>query len=171
MGYYTFGGPGVKYTQLLCPFGQYCTGSGVPLDCPIGSYGGSLGLTSSLCSGRCNDGVLCPLRSLSPEGEPCPQGHYCRSGVAEACPSGTFNPLLGAFKSSACTPCPANTYGARSGSTSLTACVPCDVFEGSDPAAIACWPGVRGWWQAAQWRAERRCFEGPAASSRRLPRQ
>ena len=37
-----------------CPMGSYCpTGSSSPILCPAGTYGGSIGLSTSACSGTC----------------------------------------------------------------------------------------------------------------------
>ena len=47
----------------------------------------------------------------------------------------------------ACLLCPAGTYNPTTGATSIDACLGCPEYEGSDPGADVCWPGVRGAWK------------------------
>ncbi len=143
-GYYSDGAPGLKFARVLCPEGQYCDGSGVPMDCPLGTFGAVEGLSNASCSGRCRDGVACMPRSTSASGLACPAGYFCVQGVPMPCPVGTYQPSLGQYLFSACLPCPAGTYNAGNGSTSLGACVQCPPFEGSTPGSTTCWPGLRG---------------------------
>ena len=44
----------------------------------------------------------------------------------------------------ACLLCPAGTYNPTTSATSIDACLGCPEYEGSDPGADVCWPGVRG---------------------------
>uniref|UniRef100_A0A7S1G3Z4 Uncharacterized protein n=1 Tax=Bicosoecida sp. CB-2014 TaxID=1486930 RepID=A0A7S1G3Z4_9STRA len=82
-GYYTIGGGTTTRTgQTACPQGYYCPGSsngGYQVACPVNTYGGSTGLSSSSCSGTCSSGYLCPLATITPAA--CPYGDWCRSGV------------------------------------------------------------------------------------------
>jgi hypothetical protein len=145
VGFYTGGAVGQRVEQVPCPLGQYCNGSGVAVDCPLGTFGDVEGLTNASCAGRCVDGALCLPRSTAPQGVPCPQGFVCLQGVASPCPVGTYNPTTGAASASiACIPCPAGTYNSGNGSTSVAACVSCPRFEDSAPGASVCWPGLRG---------------------------
>jgi hypothetical protein len=143
-GYYTQGVPGSRSTRALCGTGVYCPGDGRAYTCPAGRYGDVLGLTNASCSGTCADGVLCPARTVSAAGQPCPSGQYCVGGVGYPCPSGTFNPLTGAVNASQCQLCPAGTFNAGNGSPSEADCLPCPQYEGSLPGATACWPGIAG---------------------------
>ncbi len=145
IGNYSVGPPGARSGQTLCPLGQYCDGTGVPLDCPAGYFGGTQGLTNASCSGRCADGALCEPRSVSPTSVPCPAGSVCLKGVAFPCPRGTYNPVMGASKASAsCLGCPAEFFGNTTGATSIAACTPCGPRESSGVGAAVCWPGLSG---------------------------
>jgi hypothetical protein len=144
-GYYTDGASSLtRSARLPCPAGSYCPGDGRAHDCPVGTFGDSPGLSNASCSGRCVNGVFCDTRSTSALGIPCPPGSYCVQGVPVACPAGTFLTATGAASAAACTPCPSNTYGTALGAMAPDACVACPDFEGSDPGATACWPGIIG---------------------------
>jgi hypothetical protein len=143
-GNYTLGLPGARAAVAVCPPGYFCPGNGRAFACPLGYYGAASGLTNSSCSGRCNDGVLCPEGATAASGQACPVGHYCSAGVAVPCPRGTFNPTAGAAHVDKCVPCPAGTYNSVSGAWSAANCTACDEFEGSNAGASACWPGIMG---------------------------
>jgi hypothetical protein len=143
-GFYVSGFPGSRSARAECDLGTYCDGSGVAQACPAGRYGSTAGLTNSSCSGLCADGVLCLRQTSSASGQPCPVGQFCLTGIALACPAGTYNPSTGATNASWCVPCPAGTFNAQNGSSSLAECVACPDREGSNPGAIACWPGILG---------------------------
>ncbi|XP_026193220.1 signal peptide, CUB and EGF-like domain-containing protein 2 [Cyclospora cayetanensis] len=140
-GYGTKGpGPGSHKSMCMrCPAGYSCTngtrtpcgpgktskeGDGICMDCPrVGSL--SSRLEGSYCpidvttydmleSFRCSAGMLCTEEGwvdLS-KSSPCPKGHYCPAGAAEAtpCPEGTFNPLERREKVSDCIISKAGTY-------------------------------------------------------------
>jgi hypothetical protein len=144
-GYYSLGVAGSKSNIAQCPLGQYCNGTGIPYDCPAGTYGAIAGLSTDFCSGRCIDGALCEPQSVSPNGQPCHEGYVCVQGIPQACPTGTYNPTQGASNLQvACLPCPAATFNPIQGGASAGACLPCSQFEGSAPGASLCWPGLRG---------------------------
>ena len=62
----------VSYVNTLCmclgEAGYYCIG-GVKYPCPPGTYGGRIGLNSSICNGPCMRGHYCPS-CLTPESFP-----------------------------------------------------------------------------------------------------
>ena len=72
----------VRTGQQMCEPGYYCV-MGVKTPCSAGSFGASLGLTNSSCSGACSPGFFCPQASISPNqlfcGDP---GLYCLGGTA-----------------------------------------------------------------------------------------
>ncbi|GMF34147.1 unnamed protein product [Phytophthora fragariaefolia] len=79
-GYYTVATQaGLRTDEIVCPKGSYCIG-GVPYLCPEGTYGGTTGLASKLCSGKCQDGYVCPEGSTSLKQSPCPAGLYSQNG-------------------------------------------------------------------------------------------
>jgi hypothetical protein len=143
-GYFTEGNLGGRVARSACDPGSYCPGDGAAYPCPAGTYGDTQGLTSATCSGRCGDGVLCPLQTSTSAGLPCPAGSVCTAGLATACPSGTYNPSPGAANVSQCLACPAGTFNPGNGSSSDAECLPCPAFEGSAPGASSCWPGILG---------------------------
>ncbi len=144
-GFYTDGFSSTQKSELWpCPPGSYCPGDGLRHPCPQGYFGALQGLVSATCSGRCDDGALCPVESLTSLGLPCPMGFYCVAGLGTACPAGTYNDALGASSVAACQLCPANTFNANSNVTSIAGCVACNPFEGSRPGASSCWPGIMG---------------------------
>ena len=55
-GFYATGAISIRSDQSVCEIGNYCPGNGSLYACPPGRYGGEQGLSSSMCSGSCNDG-------------------------------------------------------------------------------------------------------------------
>jgi len=57
---------------------------GVITQCPAGTYGATMGLTSSACSGPCAaaPGNYCPAGTITAAGVPCPFGSTCAGGTA-----------------------------------------------------------------------------------------
>jgi hypothetical protein len=102
-------------TTFLCPTGRYSTaGMGSCLACPAGTYGDSVGLTSSACSGPCAEGYVCPPGSNSSTPVlSCPVGRYgeATTGACEDCPVGRFGPTAGATSPAACTACASGFFG------------------------------------------------------------
>jgi hypothetical protein len=143
-GYFTEGPAGNRFARVQCIPGLFCPGDGRAYACPAGRYGDTPGLTNATCTGTCADGVLCNAQTASAAGRACPTGQYCVAGLAQACPSGTYNPTPGAVNVSQCLLCPARTFNAGTGSSSEAECLPCPEHEGSNPGASACWPGVLG---------------------------
>ena len=117
-----------------CDIGHYCL-DGRKYPCPAGSYGASVGLDNSSCSGQCSPGFYCPSASASPTtlfcGDPsvyCPEGsgtpilappgYYtvdvngvdgvdssASRSAAVICPRGYY--CIGGYKNA----CPPGTYG------------------------------------------------------------
>lgn len=86
-GYYTLGGHDAenqgRTMERLCPRGEYCV-AGERYACPSGSYGATLGLSNSSCSGACEAGFYCPVRSYSSRQLECGNASvYCESGSSE----------------------------------------------------------------------------------------
>ena len=89
-GNYSVGNTPVNRTaEVPCNPGQYCA-LGVPIDCPAGAYGSTVGLATSACSGNCTAGYYCPAGSVrrkqevcgigpDPAATYCPGGHLCAS--------------------------------------------------------------------------------------------
>jgi hypothetical protein len=65
----------VRNKQASCEKGHYCTG-GLSKKCPAGTYGDTIRLSTSACSGLCNRGYYCPAGSSSPAETACPIGTY-----------------------------------------------------------------------------------------------
>ena len=78
-GYYCPDGS-VQDTEVVCPDGSYCpTGSGVPTDCPNGTYSNQTGLASaSLCT-DCLEGYYCNGFGLTTVSGPCKEGEAERA--------------------------------------------------------------------------------------------
>ena len=80
-----------------CPSGQWSAGgtSTTCTPCTAGFF----------CQGgnrtQCTAGQHCPAGSSS--SQQCPAGHRCPNGIAQACPAGTFQPLMG---QASCNQCP-----------------------------------------------------------------
>jgi hypothetical protein len=145
LGFYTDGGtPTQRSVRMQCAPGQYCPGDGMSYDCPPGTYGSTPGLNHFSCSGPCGDGVQCDAHTTSPSGLPCQAGQYCVQGLSMACPPGTFSATVGATNSSACIQCTAGRFSNATGATSNATCESCSAYEGSDPGATTCWPGIMG---------------------------
>ena len=143
-GYYSTGVPGFRSGRNVCPVGQFCPGDGRIYDCPSGRYGNATGLLTADCSGECSDGVLCVARTTNATGAVCPVGSYCVRGLLVPCAPGSYNPATGGTSQGSCLLCPANTFVSTNGSSSVSSCSACPAFEGSDPGASTCWPGVKG---------------------------
>lgn len=117
---------------ILCPEGHYCTGIGLPIECPSGTYGNVEGLSTSACSGNCPSGYWCPDGTVTATSQLCPAGYYCPSGVQNYsdnlcwegyyCAEGTQTPYTLCIQGRYCpagssdgTYCPAGTYGISEG--------------------------------------------------------
>ena len=133
-GYYTVGplsapenmqvtGPGsdesIRFSQKICEPGFYCI-SGVRYRCPLGTYGGSTGLSSMQCSGPCDAGFICPLNSTSAQQQPC--GH----SADVYCPVGSYRPIT----------VPAGYYSVGMDHTTRQSILPC-------PPGMWCVDGVK----------------------------
>jgi hypothetical protein len=119
----------------VCPVGRYCpAGSLQPLLCPNGTYGGSVGLGTSSCSGPCPGGYTCGDGTVNSTSSPCPPGRY--SGDGEGKPSCTGDCAPGFYCPGASTSptqvrCPAGTV-ADGGPYGSAAC------GGPCPAGFLC---------------------------------
>jgi hypothetical protein len=95
-GYYTLGGKDrwTRTEQMICPIGTYCN-QGIQVACPPGTYGQTIGLSSSACSGLCQIGYYCPAGSISAREKLCPLGRYGNhEGLGSATCSGScLHPL------------------------------------------------------------------------------
>lgn len=83
------GDSGVASRALLCPIGSYCSpfnNSGTAQLCPAGTFGSTMGLTTSSCSGNCARGFFCPQGSTIPTQMQC-------GSVDVYCPIGSDVPI------------------------------------------------------------------------------
>ena len=76
---------GNYYDMAQCPVGHYCAG-GAKAQCGAGYYGGSSGLQTSDCSGKCTAGYYCPAGSVSATANDC-------GSAAFYCPEGSGAPV------------------------------------------------------------------------------
>ncbi len=114
-------GPGsTNATALMCGPGSYSySGAGVCTPCPVGRFGGSMGLTNGSCSGPCSAGYACPSGSTNSTPVQCAPGTFSELGVG------------------ICSPCPAGRYGSTSGLPTPGCSGPCDAGEAGVPTAHA----------------------------------
>ena len=110
--------------------------------CPSGRYGSEPALTTKNCSGPCEKGYECPDGSTAPQTSMCPPGYFCAGGPKQPCPAGRYSARNGTESLDACILCPASTYSGVVAASSEDTCQPCPRFEGSNPGAMECWPGV-----------------------------
>ncbi len=75
--------------SVACPPGSYCE-QGVRRDCPAGTFGCSIRLSTRQCSGNCSAGYFCTAGATSNVEQACGADHdehprevYCPSGVGE----------------------------------------------------------------------------------------
>ena len=91
-----------------CPLGFWCS-NGVRTACAAGSFGGTTGLSTSVCSGQCSAGFYCAgTNNTSPTATPCGSAaFYCPLGSPGATPvSAGFYSVA----SSSQTQCEAGSY-------------------------------------------------------------
>lgn len=86
-GYCTIGGAddSTMHGQLIAPLGSFASG-GILYACPGGYYGDTFGLSSSYCSGLCEEGFYCPEGSTSARA-------YACGGPNFFCPRGSRAPI------------------------------------------------------------------------------
>ncbi|OQR97987.1 hypothetical protein THRCLA_06800 [Thraustotheca clavata] len=89
----------LRVEQTICPIGSYCV-NGIAHLCPWGSYGAVTGLSSSVCSGNCAPGAICPRGSILASQQLCLGGTYAVNGKQCApcrpgywCSSGSSSPI------------------------------------------------------------------------------
>ena len=76
VGFYSIGNSSSTMTgQSRCEPGNYCV-DGDKTPCPAGVFGKEAGLSSSLCSGSCQEGFYCPVGSTSRTASVCPAGVF-----------------------------------------------------------------------------------------------
>jgi hypothetical protein len=98
-GYYCQPGS-VTHLGSLCALGSYCTGlSAASVLCPVGVFGGTMGLGNASCSGLCEApaGSFCAAGSTaSYPGVLCPPGSFCAdpAGDQAPCPGALFQQRL-----------------------------------------------------------------------------
>ncbi|CAN0543877.1 unnamed protein product, partial [Ectocarpus sp. 8 AP-2014] len=64
-----------------CPIGRYCeTGTDVPTNCPVGTYGAQTGLGFESECTACTPGYFCAETGLTAVEGPCAEGYYCPAG-------------------------------------------------------------------------------------------
>lgn len=84
-GYYSIGSNdnSTRTGQEICPIGHYCK-KGILYQCPGGSYGSKMGLSTPSCSGLCEEGFYCPAGSVSSRAFECkgPE-YYCPAGSSK----------------------------------------------------------------------------------------
>ena len=62
----TYTGCRWTFAVSACPMGSYCvTGATTATLCPAGTFGSSIGLSTSACTGLCTAGYYCPAGSTS----------------------------------------------------------------------------------------------------------
>ena len=70
-----------KTAEAICDPGHYCV-DGVRLECPIGRYGDTYGLTNSDCTGECEPGYFCNKASKVKNEHECGGSHlFCPRGT------------------------------------------------------------------------------------------
>ena len=117
-------------TAAACPAGSFCAqGSGVPVDCPPGTFGAATNLATEQCSGLCPGGVFGATPGLQTAdcSGPCDQGTYCVPGstAGRLCAPGSF---AGAKGAPACADCGLGLVARSSGAV---ACDVCPIGEAS----------------------------------------
>eukprot|EP00163_Fabomonas_tropica_P011852 TRINITY_DN227_c0_g2_i1.p1 TRINITY_DN227_c0_g2~~TRINITY_DN227_c0_g2_i1.p1 ORF type:complete len:7500 (+),score=2428.07 TRINITY_DN227_c0_g2_i1:177-22676(+) len=128
-------GPGSNQSQGdICPTGHYCPGgTAVPLGCAPGTYQDSQG--NHTCF-DCPAGSACVANTTIPT--TCPPGFYCPLNTvapnAQACPQGTYNPVPGASNITACLDCTAGYYCNNTGLSAVVGkCAPGYYCSGRSP--------------------------------------
>jgi len=144
VGYYTVGNtPSSRVAQIPCEPGWYCeAGLGVRQPCPAGKYGSLSGLSTSECSGDCQEGFYCPTNSSDsqqfkcgdtdfycPTGVGAPisvsTGYYSTGGAPITRPAQTICPPGSYCVDGVDRLCPAGRYGETSGLSSSQCSGPC----------------------------------------------
>ena len=119
-GMYSGGGATVC---LACPRGAYCS-AGLPVECPAGTFGQTLGASTLAMCQPCSAGSYNPAAGSS------------SMASCVSCPAGAYSDAPGA---SSCMRCPPGTFSAASGSMSLAECQLCDIGSFSIlPGQSAC---------------------------------
>ncbi|CAK4930274.1 unnamed protein product [Aphanomyces euteiches] len=93
--------------QLPCDRGYYCL-RGIRYACPPGTFGQTVGLQTSDCSGLCPPGTLTASWRLFKAKE----GSYCplASAMPTPCPPGVFGATSGLNTSACSAPCPLGSF-------------------------------------------------------------
>ena len=149
----------------LCASGTYsptfgATSVAVCGNCAKGTYSTSEGLNASSGCVQCAPGtygVIEGSKTLLESCTQCDYGTYSTGWQAnitcQLCPSGTYNPIMGAFHNSSCIACGMGTYSADVGMTKASVCVACGtgayglVLGGNsfDSSCVQCEAGSFSW--------------------------
>ena len=127
----------------ICPIGSYCGGGINILGCPVGTYGGAVGLTDV---NKCTDCVPGAFSSTTNQSACmyCSMGTYvaqakatscalCSAGTYQSgsgftlcnlCGKGTYSPLIGSSNTD-CAQCVAGSYATGTGFIALANCTLC----------------------------------------------
>ncbi|OAF70026.1 hypothetical protein A3Q56_02216, partial [Intoshia linei] len=81
----TYATPRSENFGILCPIGQYCV-SGIPINCPKGSYMKVTGAKSLSECTACTPGSYCETVGLSVVTGSCIAGYYCKLGATTKTP-------------------------------------------------------------------------------------
>mmetsp|Transcript_14181 Transcript_14181/g.30690 ORF Transcript_14181/g.30690 Transcript_14181/m.30690 type:complete len:1885 (-) Transcript_14181:36-5690(-) len=132
-----------------CPLGSFCDGSTGDTSrqlCAPGLFSNELGVSTSSCSGECQEGYFCPAGSTSATQKICPKGYYCpaQSGEPQPCAAGSYGMSEGSVAPECDGPCPGGSW-CPPGSWNPTG-LPC-------PAGYYCTLGTTNY-------TEKPCFPG-----------
>jgi hypothetical protein len=142
-GYYC---PPTSPLPVQCPVGSWCPGFNIlgnptdsPIPCspslPFSPPGAS---SESQCSTSAPIGYY--IDDTTGNAVQCPTGHWCKDGVRNLCPTGTYNMKTGMGSQDSCllcpkgsyctsstsiTPCPLGSYNPNTGSSTSDACMRC----------------------------------------------
>jgi hypothetical protein len=130
---------------IICPQGFYCilitsitdASDGVPLKCPKGTYGYTVGLTEEADCKACPDAYYCSQPGLEAPDGLCDPGYFCSHDssstvgasvsaptdavTGDICPAGGYCEMGTTVQKS----CPPGSYNPDTGGMDEEACVPC----------------------------------------------
>ncbi|GAB9469615.1 hypothetical protein Gpo141_00006888 [Globisporangium polare] len=113
----------------ICPAGYYCPeGSGAGVQCPNGTFRGSIGGTSLNSCTSCPGGLYCGGTALTTPTGNCRDGYFCASRASSATPSDTITgdicPAGFYCRGATITPvkCAAGTYTVNPGQSICSTC-------------------------------------------------
>eukprot|EP00347_Sterkiella_histriomuscorum_P024400 403331247 len=108
--------------QVVCGIGYYSAASQTDCTiCPLDYFCSNITTTQvEMLASKCDYGFKCPVgTSVKPfiPDYACPKGKYCQNSIEYECPTGTYNPVLGASNSTYCLTTPAGYYNDLTSST------------------------------------------------------